>query len=79
MAALFIMADTAGWGHMGGWGWGMAAFGWLLMTLLVVVVAWVAWSAARRPEPLPTEDSRAQELLDERYARGELDRRGPGD
>ena len=74
MIASVVVADAVGWGHMGGWGWGMAVFGWLFMTLLVVAVAWVVWSTARRPEPPPTGESRAQEVLDERYARGELDR-----
>lgn len=72
MTASVVVADTVGWGHMGGWGWGMAVFGWLFMTLLVAAVLWAVWS--RRSEPLRTGPGRAQELLDERYARGELDR-----
>jgi putative membrane protein len=74
MTASVVMADAVGWGHMGGWGWGMAVFGWLFMSLLVGVVAWVAWSTARRPEPHQPGEGRAREVLDERYARGELDR-----
>ena len=33
-----VLADGGnGWGHMGGWGWGMAIFGWLFMTAVVVL------------------------------------------
>lgn len=69
-----MLADTAGWDHMGGWGWGMAIFGWVFMTLVVVLVAWLIWSTTRRPEPPSRSDRRALDLLDERYARGEVDR-----
>ena len=69
-----VLADVDGWGHMGGWGWGMAIFGWLFMTVVVVLVAWLIWSTTRRAELGGRTVSRAVELLDERYARGELDR-----
>ena len=68
------LADGDGWGHMGGWGWGMAIFGLLFMTVVVVLGAWLIWSTTRRAEPEWRTASRAVELLDERYARGELDR-----
>ena len=69
-----VLADGDGWGHMGGWGWGMAIFGWLFMTMVVGLVAWLIWSTTRRAEPGGRTVSRAVELLDQRYARGELDR-----
>ncbi|MCH8899224.1 MAG: SHOCT domain-containing protein [Acidobacteria bacterium] len=69
-----VLADGDGWGHMGGWGWGMAIFGWLFMTMVVVLVAWLIWSTTRRAEPGGGTVSRAVELLDQRYARGELNR-----
>ena len=69
-----VLADGDGWGHMGGWGWGMAIFGWLFMTVVVVLGAWLIWSTTRRAGPEAPTSSRAVELLDERYARGELDR-----
>ncbi len=34
-----VLADGDGWGHMGGWGWGMAIFGLLALTAVVVLVA----------------------------------------
>ena len=69
-----VLADGDGLGHMGGWGWGMALFGLLFMTVVVLLIAWVIWSTTRRAEPGGRTPSRAVELLDERYARGELDR-----
>ena len=69
-----LLADVEGWQHMNGWGWGMATFGWLFMTMVVVLVAWLIFSTTRRAEPGAGTVSRAGELLDQRYARGELDR-----
>ncbi len=69
-----VLADGDGWGHMGGWGWGMAIFGWLFMTMVVGLVGWLIWSTTRRAERGGRTVSRAVELLDQRYARGELDR-----
>lgn len=65
-----VLADADGWDHMGGWGWGMAIFGWLFMALLLVLVAWLIWSATRRPEPPGRGDRRPLDILDERYAKG---------
>ena len=69
-----VLADGDGLGHMGGWGWGMAIFGWLFVTMVVGLVAWLIWSTTRRAEPEGRIVNRAVELLDQRYARGELDR-----
>ena len=63
----FASADG---GHMGGWGWGMAIFGWLF----TVLVVWVIWSTMRWADPGGRARSRTADLLDERYARGEVDR-----
>jgi len=69
-----VVGQLNGWSHIGGWGWGMAIFGWLFMALLVGLVAWLIWSATRRQEPPLRREQRALGLLDERYARGEIDR-----
>lgn len=69
-----VLADGPGWDHMGGWGWGMALFGWLFMTAVVILVVWLVWSTTRSSQPAPLSESRAHDLLDERYARGEIDR-----
>lgn len=64
-----------GWGHMGGWGWG-----WLLFVVLVIAVVALAVALTRSftgreqpPGPPSAQRSRALEVLDERYARGEID------
>ena len=57
-----VLADVDGWGHMGGWGWGMAIFGWLFMTVVVVLIAWLIWSTPRRTEPGGHTGSRAVEF-----------------
>ena len=69
-----VLADQDSWGHMGGWGWGMAIFGWLFMALVVGLVAWLIASAIRRPDSAGPGSRRALVILDERYAAGEIDR-----
>lgn len=71
--------DGSGWGMMGGWGWGIGSHGiifWLL--LLVLIVAAVAWfiRPAARSGAAPNLEirSRGLEVLEERYARGEISR-----
>lgn len=67
-----MMFDGYGWGGMGFGFFGMFLF-WGL--LIVGVVALVRWSAAagQGGAPAKTEKS-AQDILAERYARGEIDR-----
>lgn len=62
-------ANGGGWDHMGSWGWAGMMIGWVLMAVLVAIVAWALLGNSRTH---PT--NRAIELLDERYARGEIDR-----
>ena len=62
------IADGAGWGHMDGWGWSGMMIGWVLMAVLVAIVAWALVGTGR-----PERSNRAVEILDERYARGEID------
>ena len=71
---LVLSADARGWPHMGGWGWGMAIFGLVFMVLIVVFVAWLIWLATRRSGSFRDGRRGAVDLLDERYARGEIDR-----
>ncbi|MGC0249296.1 SHOCT domain-containing protein [Pseudactinotalea sp. Z1748] len=68
-----------GWHDMGSWGMG---WGWLFLVLLVLGVAVLAvvlvrlLSGGERGEqrnPPPMRGGRALEVLDERYARGEID------
>lgn len=70
--------------HPGGWGWGyamMGGFGWVFMLLLIVVVAAMVAGvlreifagAGRHRGAARAGSSPALYLLDERYARGEID------
>jgi len=61
------------WHHIGGWTLGMVLFAWLFMALLVTLVVWLVWSASRRSAP-PNRSNSALDILDARYARGEIDR-----
>lgn len=63
-------------GHMAGWGiwsWGMMLIGLLWMALLIALPVYIVyWLTTRSPSDGPTEDS-ALAVLQERYARGEID------
>jgi putative membrane protein len=64
--------------HMGdGWGWWMV-FGWIWMAVFWGLIIWAVYSiitrvgGGRRPE-LGEREPSALEILDRRYARGEID------
>ena len=71
----FVLADTHGWGHMDGWGGGwMWLWGTLMMLSWVAIIAAAVWLVSRGRDGTSTGamPSRARDILDERYARGEL-------
>ena len=62
-----------------GWGWGGMWLGPLFMLallalLVAVVIALTQWLGGDRARPSATPSRSAREVLDERYARGEIDR-----
>lgn len=66
------------WSDMGhGWGWGMGfgMIGMVLFWVLIIVglIALVRWLSGSSSTPAATKT--AMDLLSERYARGEIDRR----
>ncbi len=69
------------WGYGFGWGWLMMAFGTVVWIALLVVLVWalIHWLNTRTstPVPLPTSGVQigpsAEEILRQRYARGEID------
>lgn len=67
-------ADADGWGHMDGWGGGwMWLWGTLMMFSWVAIIAAAIWLVGRnRDTSAPRSSSRAREILEERYASGEL-------
>lgn len=63
-------------GHMSGWGWGLMATSMVLVWALLIgvaVMAYRAWTnSAKGAEPAEAPPS-AQQILAERFARGEID------
>ena len=70
-----LLADNDGWGHMDGWGGGwMWLWGTLMMFSWVAIIAGAVWLITRNRDTSggQVSGSRARDILDERYARGEL-------
>ncbi len=61
-----------GFDHMDGWGWVPAVIGLVFLTAIIGLLAWFVVSMVRRP--IGTTSGGARALLDERYAKGEIDR-----
>ena len=64
-------------GNWGGWGWG-PGFGWIFMILVLAlivvgIVALAKWSASSAG-PGRSTDKRPLDIVQERYARGEITR-----
>ncbi len=57
--------------HMSGWGWGMMGLIWLFVVLIVALVVWAVWVAARRGTSQATRGG-ALAVLEERFARGDI-------
>ncbi len=68
-----VLADTDGWGHMGGWGWGAMMFGSVFMVALIGLIFWAIRSASWPRDAGPRRKG-AEEILADRYAGGEIDR-----
>ena len=74
-------ADTWGGGWHGGWGWGHMFFGSIMMLLfwgglIILVVLAVRWigSGPARGGPGAVPENRALDILEERFASGEIDK-----
>ena len=74
--AVWLLAHVDGWGHMAGWGWAAMIAGLVFMIAVVGVIVWVVLTVASPARRSTTADqaSRSTEILDQRYARGEIDR-----
>lgn len=76
-----LLGDNWGGGWHDGWGWGHMFFGSFMMllfwgALVVLIVLAVRWmgGASGRGGDEPPQGKRAIEILEERYARGEIDK-----
>ncbi len=47
---------------------------WIFWILIIAALVWFVVSAARRTNTPPYREKSAREILEERYARGEIDR-----
>jgi len=72
-----------GWGMMGDWGYGYGAYGWIHMiiglVILIAIIAGVVWLVRSMAMPtahhmLAPPRLRGLDVLEERYARGEINR-----
>ena len=59
-----------GWNHMTGWSWAWMLIGWALFAALIVLAAWLFRGDGATSPAAPT----AMDILDKRYARGEIAR-----
>lgn len=74
-ATAVLASSGDGWdGHMNGWGGGWVwLWGTLMMVTWIAVIAGAAWLVLRSRDGGSADRGRARQILDERYARGELD------
>jgi putative membrane protein len=64
------MTMFCNWSSMGGWGWGMMGFAWLVLLGVLGLLVWVVLAAARGQGAGPVNDP--MRILDERLATGEI-------
>jgi putative membrane protein len=81
MQAQPALAQGDMWGGSWGWGWGHMFFGSFMMLLfwgglIILIVFAVRWMGAgsQRGGDAPAPGNRALDILEERYARGEIER-----
>ncbi len=72
----FVLADN-GFGHMNGMGMGMGMWitGLILLLAMVGLITWLVVSTSQGSKPTEETPRTALDVLDDRYARGEIDRK----
>jgi len=70
-----VVADTGGFNHMSGFGWGMMGFGCIIGLLIIGLVAWAVVQSTQqnRRNAAPNATRTAESILADRFARGEID------
>ena len=61
------------WHWMGGWGWAMMSFGFLFWISLIALGVWAIGHNAREGRAAVDPEATPQDILDRRFARGEID------
>ena len=74
MTDILTLAQVGGreFGHMDGWGWFAPVIAMVFMAALIGLMVWLILSVVRKPPA--TKSGQARALLDERYAKGEIER-----
>lgn len=78
MTNVLAQMGRYGFDHMDGWGWVPAVVGLVFLATFIGLLVWLVTSLARKPGMTALTESptvgRAAALLDERYAKGEIER-----
>ncbi|MFW6078537.1 MAG: SHOCT domain-containing protein [Gemmatimonadota bacterium] len=77
MTTMLVLQTDGWWGHMNGsWAWGMMLFMTLFWVAVIALVVWLIVRLTRGGGAAggAARGDRAEEILRERYARGEIDR-----
>ena len=74
MYSSLVEAGGPDWGHMGTWAGGMALLGFIFMLAIVGLIVWLIVYSTRDHGSAGPGAKTPLEILDERYARGELER-----
>lgn len=63
-----LLADTDGWNHMSGWGWGWMLFGSLFWAAAIGLIMWAVLRGPRSSETRVDPEA----ILAQRFALGEI-------
>lgn len=69
------------WTHMNGWGWHMGGFGMIIWLIILIAIIWLIVRLIQKnnggggeSRQVPSQEESALDVLQKRYARGEITR-----